>query len=526
MSDYTRTRIGSIGALVLALLFAWPVTNYAQEPANSDAAVQSSAQNADLAKVLAELQKLRNELSELHTEVDQLRAQQRISELESAELKKELMAAKDQVAAPDANKASAIASSPENADVVDRVARLEENQQMADQKLAVHEQTKVESGSKYRLRLSGILLFNLFGNVGAVDNIDFPQLAEPKQFLFNDHSVGGSVRQSQIGLQAFGPDVAGARTSADLQFDFAGGFPDVPNGASFGIVRLRTGTVRFDWTNTSIIGGQDTLFFAPLAPTSIATIATPPLSYSGNLWSWTPQVRIEHTVTLSDSTRLKFQGGILDPWSGDFPDSTYSRAPTWGENSGVPAMAGRVAWTQKIGAQDVTLGAGGYFSRQDWGFQRSVDSWVSSLDLTMPLGSRFEFTGQFYRGRALGGVAGGIGQSVLWNGSLGDPTVAVHGLDAIGGWAQFKYKATSKLQFNSVFGLDNPFAYQLRNFGGNLSAFFGERYSKNQSGFVNFIYQPRSDLLFSFEYRRLWTFQLGQPSNQANQLNLSMGYIF
>ena len=278
MRDYTRTGIGSIGALVLALLFAWPVANYAQEPANSGAALQSSAQNADLAKVLAELRKLRNELSELHVEVDQLRAQQRISELESAELKKELIAAKDQVAAPDANKAGAIASSPENADVVERVARLEENQQMADQKLAVHDQTKVESGSKYRLRLSGILLFNLFGNVGAVDNIDFPQLAEPKQFLFNDHSLGGSVRQSQIGLQAFGPDVAGARTSADLRFDFAGGFPDVPNGTSFGIMRLRTATVRFDWTNTSVIGGQDTLFFAPLAPTSIATIATPPLS--------------------------------------------------------------------------------------------------------------------------------------------------------------------------------------------------------------------------------------------------------
>ena len=476
--------------------------------------------------MLAELQKLRNELSELHTEVDQLRAQQRITELESAELKKELIAAKDQVAVPDANKAGAAASSPENADVVERVARLEENQQMADQKVAVHDQTKVESGSKYRLRLSGILLFNLFGNTGTVDNIDFPQLAEPQQFLFNNHSFGGSVRQSQIGLQAFGPDIAGARTSADLRFDFAGGFPNVPNGTSFGIMRLRTGTMRFDWTNTSIIGGQDTLFFAPLAPTSIATIAVPPLSYSGNLWSWTPQVRIEHTVTLSDSSRLKLQGGILDPWSGDFPISEYSRAPTWGENSGAPAIAGRIAWTEKIGPQDFTVGAGGYFSRQDWGFQRAVNSWVSSLDLTMPLGNRFEFTGQFYRGRALGGLGGGIGQSVLWNGSLGDPTVAVHGLDAMGGWAQFKYKATPKLQFNTAFGLDNPFAHQLRDFGGNLSAFYNVIYSKNHSGFVNFIYQPRSDLLFSLEYRRIWTYQLDESANTGNHLNLSMGYVF
>jgi hypothetical protein len=526
MSDSTRKRIGLIGVLVLALLFAWPVADYAQEPANSSAASQTSAQTADLGQVLTELQKLHNELSELHAEVDQLRAQQRSSELESAELKKELIAAKAKEATPDVSTASPISSGPENSETADRIARLEENQQMADQKLAVHDQTKVESGSKYRLRLSGILLFNLFGNLGTVDNIDFPQRAEPQQFLFNDHSFGGSVRQSQIDLQAFGPDIGGARTSADLQFDFAGGFPVVPNGASFGIMRLRTGTVRFDWANTSVIGGQDTLFFAPLAPTSIATLATPPLSYSGNLWSWTPQVRIEHTVTLSDSSRLKLQGGILDPWSGDFPATEYTRSPTWGENSGLPAIAARAAWTQKIGPNEFTLGAGGYYSRQDWGFQRSVDSWASLLDVTMPLGNRFEFTGQFYRGRALGGLAGGIGQSVLWNGSLGDPSVAVHGLDTIGGWAQFKYKATSKLQFNSAFGLDNPFAYQLRNFGSNLSAFYGEIDSKNRSGFVNFIYHPRSDLLFSFEYRRLWTFQLDQSSHNANQLNLSMGYIF
>ena len=47
-----------------------------------------------------------------------------------------------------------------------------------------------------------------------------------------------------------------------------------------GLVRLRTGTFRMDWADTSVIAGQDTLFFAPLAPTSIATLAVPALSYS------------------------------------------------------------------------------------------------------------------------------------------------------------------------------------------------------------------------------------------------------
>ena len=52
--------------------------------------------------------------------------------------------------------------------------------------------------------------------------------------LGSSGTFGGSLRQSQIGLEAFGPTIAGARTSANVQFDFAGGFPYTPNGVSFG----------------------------------------------------------------------------------------------------------------------------------------------------------------------------------------------------------------------------------------------------------------------------------------------------
>ena len=125
-----------------------------------------------------------------------------------------------------------------------------------------------------------------------------------------------------------------------MSFDFAGGFADAPNGAAMGIVRLRTGVVRFDWNNTSIVAGQDRLFFAPLAPTSLATLAIPALSYAGNLWAWTPQVRVEHRVVLSDASSLSFEGGILDNLSGDVPADVYDRYPTWGEQSGRPGLCG------------------------------------------------------------------------------------------------------------------------------------------------------------------------------------------
>src|SRR5579859_3053558 len=115
---------------------------------------------------------------------------------------------------------------------------LEEDQQLTDAEIAEQNQAKVESASKYRARLSGILLVNTFGERGSVLNVDFPQLAVPPGLLSSGGSFGASVRQSQIGIQAFGPTIAGARTSADIQFDFAGGFPEAQNGATFGIMRL------------------------------------------------------------------------------------------------------------------------------------------------------------------------------------------------------------------------------------------------------------------------------------------------
>ena len=173
----------------------------------------------------------------------------------------------------------------------------------------------------------------------------------------------------------------------------------------------------------------------------------------------------------------------------------------------------------------MTFGVGGYYGRQVWGFGRSIDSWTGTMDLKVPLGRMFEFTSQAYRGRATGGLGGGIGQSVLWNGNFLDPRTDIYGLHSIGGWAQLKYKATTKLQFNGAFGQDNPFASDLRQLGGSQT-YYPSPLSKNQSALVNFLYQPRSDIVLSLEYRRLKTFTLDSNANSANIINFSLGYIF
>jgi regulator of replication initiation timing len=496
----------------------------------------------ELKSLVASVNQLQSQMQTLNSQMTELRASQQQAVLEAEQLRVELNRTREQLTAKTAstNQASepapaqALSSSsvsvstssqqPPDVSWQQRISKLEDEQGLLNDKIIEQSQTKVESGSKYRLRLSGIVLLNTGITRGSVDNLDFPQIATPPGNAGTSGSFSGSLRQSQIGIEAFGPDIAGARTSANVKFDFAGGFPNTPNGAAFGIVRLRTGTIRLDWSDTSIVAGQDSLFFAPLTPTTLSSLAIPALSYTGNLWSWTPQIRIEHRVALSDNSKLLFQAGILDSLTGDVPEQNY-RLPTAGERSGQPAYATHIAYVRRAFGKDLILGVGGYYGRQNWGFGRNVDGWAGLTDVTLPLGNLFSLTGEFYRGRAVGGLGGGIGQSILISGPIANPGTSVYGLDSMGGWMQLKFKPKTNFEANFAYGQDNPFASELRNFPAS-AYYYGSSLSRNLSPFVNFIYRARSDVLFSVEYRRLQTYTLDNNANSANQIGLGLGYAF
>jgi hypothetical protein len=470
------------------------------------------------------LHDLQAQVAELKSLVVTMRDEVEESRAETRELRRELESEHAQASAASPNNPAPNQASGSSS-LEQRLSKVEEDQALLSDKVDDQYQTKVESASKYRVRFSGIALFNLYNNVGSLDNQDFPEFATIPATGQSGNSFGGSFRQSELGFEVFGPDVLGAKTSANVQFDFAGGFPNAPNGIEFGIVRLRTGSARFDWGNTSIIAGQDTLFISPLAPSSIASIAQPALSYSGELWSWTPQVRVEHRIALSDSSQLLLQGGVLASLSGEAPAATYDRQPQAGELSGQPAYAGRIAWSHQLVGRSITIGEGGYYGRQNWGFDRNVNAWAATTDWTFPLAPKFDLSGEFYRGSAVGGLGGGLGESAFFVGTMANPATVVRGLDSMGGWTQLKFRATEKLEFNGAFGQDNPFASELW-----LAAAWQQIYpsllARNQSSIANFIYRPRSDLLFSVEYLRLKTFTLHSAPESANHVSMNVGVLF
>jgi uncharacterized coiled-coil protein SlyX len=502
---------------------------------------QGAAPNsADAQAASGNIRELQAQVSELKQILLQMSEEMAKSRQETKQLRDEVEAMRQRVAPPVPNGQTtgprgteAQPQEPPSGQTAaqgqeDRLQRLEEQVGLQAAALSEQNQTKVESASKFHVRLSGAVIFNVINNVGAVDNLDFPELAT--KYLGYSTSAGGSfgmnLSQSLIGLEVFGPTLGNAHVSGNVQFDFAGGYADTPNGAVLGLPRLRTGVIRIAGTNTDVVAGQDTPFISPLSPTSFVYSANPEFSYAGNLWTWTPQVRVDHWINVSERSKFLLQGGILDPLAGELPPTQVARVAGPGEASQIPAFATRLAWSYSVFDRELTVGAGGYYSRQNWGFGRNADAWAGTTDWLFPLSSRWELSGEFYRGRGIGGLGGGLGRSVVSDGPISDPNTEIQGLDAAGGWAQLKFRQTEKLEWNAGFGEDDSFARDLREYPYVPDGYLYPNAARNLGSFVNFIFRPRSDLVFSVEYRYLHTFMIQGAPETASHIDAGMGILF
>jgi hypothetical protein len=372
--------------VAVAVWIAWMAPQPAAAQDSPESVPELSRQVSELTAMIMEL---RSEIAASRAETRQLRA----------ELERALEGTVTRVAFVE--EAESPQAEGEGPSVEQRVAVLEENQRVLRGQVEEQYQTKVESASRYRTRLSGIVLLNGFLNRGLVDSQEAPNLAAQYGPFDAREAVGFSVLQSQLGFEAFGPTLLGSRVSGGLQFDFFGVSPDSDYASSWGGVRLRTAIARMDWARTSLVFGQDAPFLSPRSPSSVASLAYPAFSHSGNLWTWVPQARVEHRFATSESSSWTLQGGIFGPVRRGSPQ---------------PAYGTRLAWSRGEDPRELSLGAGAYYSREDRGFGRTHDDWAATIDWMVPFGERLALSGEFYRGRGLGGLGAGQGRSLVFDG--------------------------------------------------------------------------------------------------------------
>lgn len=483
-----RRRLAASALFAAALACISPTSLTAQTPSSTNATEQAAPSTETL---LAEIRRLSAAIETLQTQLADSRR-------ETAAVQQSLQSLREQ---------------------------LDEERELLQGQLSSLDQAKVESGSKYRVRLFGMALMQLISTRGAVDNIDLPNLAIESVPGDSGGSISAGVRQSYIGLAVFGPRVGNLTTSGDIRLDFFHGFPAANDGLSSPGVRLRTMQIAFDGVKTSIRAGQEAPFFSPLSPSSLASTAYPAMSTSGNIWAWTPQVYVERRVTQADDTTLSLRAGVLDSTTGELPAGEYSRLATAGERSRMPALAGRVGVRRGDEQRVASAGVGAYVARQNWGYDRTINSWATTADWELPVTRHVNVSGEAYAGTAIGGLGGGAHSSVLFDGAPDVSTSTVFPLHSCGGWMQIKLKANARTELNAAYGLDRSKPRGATNLlqppnDETPSA------SRNASDLFNVIYQVRSNVFLSVEYRRLWTTRFDGRAWLADHLNLVGAVVF
>lgn len=401
------------------------------------------------------------------------------------------------------------------------IAQLQEASEVQQAEIKQHDQTKVESGSKYPLKLSGMILFSSFMSSAAVNDVDQPVTAVPQTANATGRSFSATMQQSIVGIEATGPHLWGAHSGGDLYMDFFSEQAGPTYAPQEGFARLRTAHAYLDWQHASLTALVDTPLISPLQPTSLVYQAVAPLGWSGNLWVWTPQFTFKMDRPLGPGEAAMELGLAAPEVPGDFQSAT-AQPPLANQFNRQGAFEARVSYALGEGTHRSSLGASGYYNRQRYAYGQTVDAWAGTLDWHAPLGSRAELSGEFYRGSGIGGLGGGAYRDYYYD----LQSRRIEGLDAVGGWAQIKFRATRTLEANLAGGTGQSFASELRNVNSSNAGGAYSTLARNNTLFVNVIYRPKAYLLFSAEYRNLLSAAATNASNKAQIVGLAAGYMF
>lgn len=504
----------------------------------------ADAQTTTQETLSQQIQNLTDAMARAQTQLEGSQRQLNEMRKQLSELQRQIAPSGANAAAPASSAPAATPASPSSSspgtpgDTTAAIQDIRERQAMQESQIATHEQIKVESESKYPVKITGLLLLNSFVNTGAVDVAATPTLALP-----GSGSTGASLRQTVLGFDAHGPHLFGARSYADLRVDFDGSPASGSSATSYSgyydasttLLRLRTAHAGLQWKNTEAYFSLDHAILSPDAPTSLTAVAEPALAWSGNLWTWNPQVGVMHDLGVAGSRDLRLQAALID--AGDAPltpmttssGASIARPPSGAEQSRWPGAEARVAFLgPAVSNNDERshFGIGGYFAPHHSSLGYNFDSWAATLDTQFHLPARLELTGSVYRGQALGGLGGGAYKDFVYRVDMERPgRYYFRALDDVGGWTQLKERVSERFEFNAAFGMDNVFAQELRPYAVTGASIY-QNLARNRTYTGNVIYSPSAYLLFSLEYRRLESSPVVGLPAQSNIIGLGAGYKF
>ncbi|MGE0816629.1 MAG: hypothetical protein AB7O28_06645 [Vicinamibacterales bacterium] len=343
--------------------------------------------------------------------------------------------------------------------------------EMLQAQIAELAQTKVQSGSRFPVTVTGTILSNTVFNSGDANWLENPNLVGT--------ATGGSMtttmRQSRLGFDVRAIPIGAWEAKGTLIMDFFGGTPGFVTGTVMGLPRLLYAFGRLEHGGTAIQVGQDQALLAPRDPTSLAAYAFPQFFRSGNLYLRAPQVRLEQRL----GGGWTAQAGIVAPVAGD-ADPSYVFAPTAGagERSQRPAVQAHLGWGRGTadGPAEAQIGVSGH---QGWIKQagQRIASSAGAVDFNLRRG-RLGMAGEIYAADELDAYGAGVAQPGR----------------SEGGWIEGRIAAATRVSFNGGAAVDRR--PDGPGTGGRL---------RNRSAFGNVIVRLTPEVAASVEYRWLQT---------------------
>jgi len=465
-------------------------------------------------------QAVQQQILQLTEAMNRVEAQMQQSQQELAEIRRQLIAIRQSSGEP------RVAATPvpnQTEQLAEAVAEIRETQAMHESQIATLAQSKVESGSKYPVKLSGMILMTAFANTAGVD-----APATPTSAVTGSGSTGATFQQTILGLDISGPRVFGARSHGDLRFDLNGGARSsaAGTGYSLALLRFRTAHANLDWQHTQASFVYDRPILNPEQPSSLTAVAEPALAWSGNLWAWNTQVGISQDMVSRRPGAFRVQAALTDVSDPPllFAQNSTFTPPTSGELSRWPGVESRVAFESASVESGLQFGVSGLFApHRALNSGRTFDSWAGAADFRFPVTRFMLLSGNAYRGAALGSLGAGAYKNSVQRTVGGE--LYFQPLDDIGGWVQWKQRAGERLQFNEAIGIDEVPANQLRPYALATPVTY-YNLARNRTVTANAIYSPSAYLQFSFEYRRIASSYVTAPTLSSDVIGLAAGYRF
>ena len=280
-------------------------------------------------------------------------------------------------------------------------------------------------------------------------------------FVFSEEVQGEDAftidaRRSRFGFNATGPMIpidGGMQTGGQLEIDFHGDFV-IENRAE---VLLRHAYWEARNERHRILIGQYWDVISPLNPRT--------LNYSvgwlgGNVGFRRAQFRYERSGTHDNGLLWTLQTSLNQDITPDFP----AEPGVVRESSNWPVIEARTALTlnPEAGPRAATLGVSGHIGETGFDFLSTgppplslppeddvrLETWSYNIDLSVPVTKRTHLQVEFFRGRNLSPVLGGIGQGVC-------PCTRTT-IDSIGGWGDLRYDCSDNVKLHFGYGVDDP----------------------------------------------------------------------